>query len=59
MLIINLNVRAKPIKLLKKKNNKTWLQGHNPQNDKLDFSTILSACKAVEQLNPHTFLMGI
>ena len=50
MWIINLNVRAKPIKLLKKKKNDLKDTIHKRKIDKLDFSTILSACKVVEQL---------
>ena len=72
MWIINLNVRAKPIKLLKKikhdfkdtihKRKKEKLDFkdtiHKRKKEKLDFSTMLSARQVVEQLESSYILNG-
>ena len=58
MWIINLNVRAKPIKILKNIKHDLKDTIHKRKKEKLDFSIILSACKVVEQLESSYILNG-
>lgn len=58
MWIINLNVRAKPIKLLKKIKHDLKDTIYKRKKEKLDFSTMLSARQVVEQLESSYILNG-